>query len=463
MNTNWIVRIGISIALIVSLLNFQSCKTDEEESVLSSQKASEFNAEVALEWYRLLVEIDRYAPNYRPPAAARMMGYVGLAGYEAIVNGMPNNRSLELQFPGLELPQIEQKEYYWPASANAAYAKMFRYFYPHVRNSDLSKISTLEVKFERDFSDKTALDILERSAAFGEAIADAIYEYSKSDVYGHEAYKDPRPASYSPPKIGSKGEKLWQPTWPDFTPALFPYWGKVKTFAMRTGDLTAKPPIDYSEDPNSRFFQQAMETKVWVDNAILEDKWIAEFWSDDFYEVTFEPAARMISIANQMVETDKISLDKAVEMYAKTGMAMSDAAVAIWGNKYKYNVRRPIEYIREIIDPEWKTILNNPYSNITGLTPEFPAYPSGHSGFGSSASLILTDAFGDNRTFTDNCHQDRHEFIGTPRTFTSFIEAGLEDAYSRIRLGVHYRMDCDEGVRLGYLAATRVLNLPWYK
>ena len=31
-------------------------------------------------------------------------------------------------------------------------------------------------------------------------------------------------------------------------------------------------------------------------------------------------------------------------------------------------------------------------------------------------------------------------------TFTSFVEAGLEDAYSRIRLGVHYRMDCDEGV-----------------
>ena len=53
-----------------------------------------------------------------------------------------------------------------------------------------------------------------------------------------------------------------------------------------------------------------METKVWVDNSILEDKWIAEFWSDDFYEVTFEPAARLIAIGNQMVVNDNIALDK---------------------------------------------------------------------------------------------------------------------------------------------------------
>ena len=38
-----------------------------------------------------------------------------------------------------------------------------------------------------------------------------------------------------------------------------------------------------------------------------------------------------------------------------------------------------------------------------------------------------------------------------------------EDAMSRIPLGVHFRMDCTEGVRLGELAAKRVLELPWKK
>ncbi|MBK6997967.1 MAG: hypothetical protein IPH31_24935 [Lewinellaceae bacterium] len=66
-------------------------------------------------------------------------------------------------------------------------------------------------------------------------------------------------------------------------------------------------------------------------------------------------------------------------------------------------------------------------------------------------------------TFTDLCHKDRVEFLGTPRTFTSFKALGDEDAYSRIPLGVHFRMDCDEGVRIGELAAQRVLELPWKK
>jgi hypothetical protein len=36
-----------------------------------------------------------------------------------------------------------------------------------------------------------------------------------------------------------------------------------------------------------------------------------------------------------------------------------------------------------------------------------------------------------------------------------------ENAYSRVPLGVHFRMDCDAGIRLGELAAQRILELPW--
>jgi hypothetical protein len=34
-----------------------------------------------------------------------------------------------------------------------------------------------------------------------------------------------------------------------------------------------------------------------------------------------------------------------------------------------------------------------------------------------------------------------------------------ENAYSRIPLGVHIRMDCDEGLRLGHAVAENVLRL----
>jgi hypothetical protein len=38
-----------------------------------------------------------------------------------------------------------------------------------------------------------------------------------------------------------------------------------------------------------------------------------------------------------------------------------------------------------------------------------------------------------------------------------------ENAYSRIPLGVHWRMDCEEGVRFGIEIGRRVNDLPWKK
>jgi hypothetical protein len=353
--------------------------------------------------------------------------------------------------------------YHWPSAVNAAYATMFRNFYPHIGAADLNKINALENKFTDLFASTENSEVLARSRSFGFEVAQAVYKFSETDITGHNAFNNPRPSSYVPPVTGPNGEKLWQPTFPDYTPALFPYWGGVRPFAMTNSDIIARPPLPYSEDPNSMFYQQANETRLWVNSANYNDHWIAEFWSDDFYQLTFEPAGRQVAIANILVQEDHLSLDVALELYAKLGMAMSDAAVAIWNSKYIYNVRRPIEYIRDVIEPGWTTHLNNPMNGVKSLTPEFPAYPSGHSGFGASGSAIMAEIFGNVHPFTDNCHQNRTEFLGTPRSFNTILEAGVENAYSRIPLGVHYRMDCDEGLRLGYLAATRVSALSWYK
>ena len=454
------------VCLGLAFVFVTSCRKDSDgpSNNDSSKLTADYNASVPKAWYDLMLEIDRYSPGYRPPAAARMMAYVGLAAYESVVPGMPEYQSLVLQYPAMAIPRIASGEkYHWPSSANAAYATMFRYFYPHIKPADLARIDQLEARFVNEFSLEESDDVLRRSRNFGKAVAEAVFQYSATDVAGHEAFKNPHPSNYVPPKTGVNGEKLWQPTYPDFTPGLFPYWGNVRPFALKSAEMRAKPPIPYSEDPSSNFYQQASETRFRIKNATFEDRWVAEFWSDDFAEVTFEPAARQIAIANQIVELEDISLERAVELYAKIGMAMADAAIAVWGSKYIFNVRRPIEYIRDVMDPAWTTILNQPYSSEKSLTPPFPAYPSGHASFGGSGAGILTHIFGDNYSFTDNCHVNRFEFIGAPRRFSSFYEAGIENAYSRVPLGVHYRMDSDEGLRLGYLAAKRVIELPWKK
>ena len=57
--------------------------------------------------------------------------------------------------------------------------------------------------------------------------------------------------------------------------------------------------------------------------------------------------------------------------------------------------------------------------------------------------------FGDHIDFTDFSHKDRIEFLGNPREYDSFSAMAEESAYSRIPLVVHYRIDCQEGLRLG--------------
>ena len=98
-------------------------------------------------------------------------------------------------------------------------------------------------------------------------------------------------------------------------------------------------------------------------------------------------------------------------------------------------------YIRQNIDANFSPILGEAIAQ-PGLTPSFPGYPSGHSTFAGVSWRILEHFFGAQYEFTDLCHKDRAEFDGYPRTFTSWKEMAEENAFSRIPLGVHIRMDC---------------------
>ena len=76
---------------------------------------------------------------------------------------------------------------------------------------------------------------------------------------------------------------------------------------------------------------------------------------------------------------------------------------------------------------------------------------------------ILANAFGDNTLFTDRCHEGRTDFLGAPRTYDLITRSGFENAYSRIPLGVHFKMDCEVGLDLGEKVAQSALDLDWTK
>jgi hypothetical protein len=256
----------------------------------------------------------------------------------------------------------------------------------------------------------------------------------------------------------------WQPTNDNPDGGMFPFGGRFRAFVTNEAQKLCPPPLTYSENQTSPFYAQALEVySLSNPDMKYEDRWVSEFWSDDIFGQTFGPPTRILAILDQVLVIEKSNLEKAVESVAKLGIGLNDFGVACWHSKYVYNLERPETYIKRLIDPNWEPILVNTVNGVQGWTPAFPAYPSGHSTFGGGAGVLLADLFGQNYEFTDLCHKDRTEFLGIPRTFNSFEDAGYENALSRVTLGVHFRMDCVAGVALGQAISRRVLKLPWKK
>jgi membrane-associated phospholipid phosphatase len=449
-----------AIGLIVALM-FNSCVPDKTIDTPATPKTVKtFDSKVVQQWNSLFLDVERYATVYRPCPAARALGYMGWAAYESCVAGMPEYQSLANLYPALRVPSAEtDKEYHWPLVVNAVYATMFKKFFASVQPTDLFKIATLESSVSNQLRVGVASETAARSEDYGRRVAEAVYAFSATDTVTHNKYLNARPADYVP----VVGPGKWKPTAPGNQAAMFPYWGGGRTFAIKEAEKTARPPLAYSEDKNSPYYTQMLEVYSNTAPQTTENRWIAEFWSDDVLGFTFSPPSRWIAILNQVLVADKVNLETAVFAAAKVGLALNDASVACWHSKFFYNLERPVTYIDKVINPTWN-IMNLTTNNFLGSTPSFPAYPSGHSTFGAAAAEALVSVFGSNYTLTDRCHEGRTDFEGSrPRTFASFYDMAVENAYSRIWLGVHTRMDCEEGLRLGYVCGRRVNQLPFKK
>jgi hypothetical protein len=401
----------------------------------------EFDAEVASVWFDLSLELVRTTPGFSPPVASRAFGYAGVALYEALVPGMDGYRSLTGVLPGLTAVPAPggNRAYDWPSVANSALAEVLRGLFPESRTA---AIDDLESRLDARMGNGLAPGIRERSRERGREVAATVVEWSRSDG-GHEGYLRNFPV-YTPPV----GPGLWVPTPPGFQPALQPYWGANRCLAIAGG--ADCPPGDhpaYSEDPRSSFFAEAYETYEAVGTLTPEQEEIARFWSDDPGQ-TATPPGHSISITTQVLRAEGSSLAAAAEAYAKVGIAVCDAFVACWYEKYVYNVVRPVTYIQRLIEPGWSPLLT---------TPPFPEYPSGHSVQSGAAFQVLTDLFGEGYAFVDRTHDDRGL---APRSFGSFLEAAEEAAISRLHGGIHFRAAIVNGVTQGRCIGKAASALP---
>jgi hypothetical protein len=403
--------------------------------------------EVVLAWNNLYLELDRHTEAYYPPISARSFAYISLAAFEAINSTENRHNNLDVLLKGLAVPKCDPNCNLDPSIVlNSAYASSFRLFFSTTPQEYLNKINELEDKLLISNSADFKQDVVLNSKKYGDSISKAVYFWSSEDRVGHEAFNSVFDTNYT---LSGRRDP-WSFTTNSAKQSILPNWGKVRSFLVTVNDIAVKPPVLYSEDPASKMYKEALAIYSMSRPLSHDNAWIAEFWSDDHRGITFSPPARWVSIANQLSEKSEIPPAKLVELYLTLGMALCDASIICWEAKYKYAHERPQAYINRVIDKNWKPFHEN---------PNFPSYPSGHAIFGAASSIVLTKYFGENYRFTDNSHINRKEFNGMPRSFNSFREMAMENAFSRNAMGVHSRNDCEEGLRLGFEIGRRITKL----
>lgn len=271
--------------------------------------------------------------------------------------------------------------------------------------------------------------------------------------------------------------------------ALGSHWANVKPFVIASATQFRVPPFPALSSP--QYATAFDEVKRLGGDGIVtpternaDQTHVGIFWAYDGTPSLCAPPRLYNQIATKLTETST-DVVKLARMFALVNVAMADAGVAIWESKFFYKIWRPIGGIREsdegtgptglgdgnaatVGDPDFSP-LGAPASNLTGpnFTPPFPAYPSGHAGFGGALFQTMRRILGrDNVPFTFTSDEFNGVTVGNdgevrpllPRSFTSLSQAEEENGQSRIYLGIHWSFDKTEGIRQGRRVADYVFT-----
>jgi hypothetical protein len=366
---------------------------------------------------------------FSPPVASRIYVYMSIAGYEAAIQENPQYVSLAGQLKGLEaVPKPEaEEEYSYPLASVQAMLTVGKAL---VFSED--KMEVFYNKIMQEFKD-TGIpeEIFDRSVSYGNEVARHILDWADKDNYKQ---------SRSFPKFSIEDNPAtWKPTPPAYMDAIEPHWAKIRTLAIDScTQFKPAPPTDFSTNKNSLFYKEAYEVHTITKNLTDEQREIAFFWDCNpfmmnvkghvmFATKKISPGGHWMNITHVACKKMNAGFVQSAEAYALVSVALMDAFISCWDEKYRSKLIRPESYINEYIDEDWVPLLQ---------TPPFPEYTSGHSVVSSASAVTLTKLFGDDFSFVDSTEVE----YGLPsRSFKSFHEASEEAAISRLYGGIHYR------------------------
>ncbi len=422
------------VFVLLFLITFNSCKKNTREIIINS---NDYHNAVDLMTSIMVHDI------FSPPVAGRIYSYSNIAAYEVMCKNSDEYKTLSDKITDLKpVSAPDSKEH-----INFKLAALVAYF---------------EIGKELIFSEDRVItyrdslynvwqglneDTFEVSKKYGLQVAQHIKDWIATDNY-----KETR----TMPKFSVLTEDVsrWQPTPPDYMDGIEPHWSKIRPFVIDSAaQFKPKKHPEFSLEKGTDFYNELMEVyeigkKIKQDGDESESVQIAQFWDCNPYVSTHKghlmfatkkitPGAHWIGICKIACKKDNADFEKTLFAYTKTSIAISDAFISCWEEKYQSNLIRPETLINQYLDEDWAPVLQ---------TPPFPEYTSGHSVVSGAASITLSSIFGDNFSFDD----DTELPYGLPvRSFPSFNKAADEAAISRMYGGIHYRAAVEVGLKQG--------------
>jgi Ca2+-binding RTX toxin-like protein len=424
------------------------------------------SADMVLQWNAVAIEAAKAdhaigAPGlqFGPTRTSRALAIVQAAVYDAVNSINPQYTPYLIQVKGAADASMDA------AVAEAAYTtlvSLYPYQKPYFDGQLASSLQGIPLA--------SAVD----GAAVGLSVAQCVLADRACDGSQVDAVGKPVVYTYGQ----QPGQWRPDPLHPNATP-LTPDWGSVTPFVPGSTQFSAPAPPAITSLAYAEAYLQVKALGARdssVRTAVETD--VGLFWGYDAQPGLCAPVRFYNQIAEVIAQQQGNSEVTNARFFALIDFALADAAITCWGNKYYYDLWRPVTAIRENDLGTGPTLAGsqNPYlvgqgdptwqpfgapadnGNGTNFTPPFPSYTSGHATFGGALFKTMADFYGtDNIRFTivsDEFNTITLDQNGVarplmPRTYDSFSQAAGENAQSRIYLGIHYEFDAVEGIRCG--------------
>lgn len=464
-----------------------------------------------------LATLNQTCPQNGPPNSARCLAILHLAIHDAFFSiAKANNPAPPFKIydtylgsaaGGPTLPVLPpQAKNARLAVTGAAYTALSLLYAPAM---NYSTRATDELKTQLDLAltnfNITAANKVDPSYVYGANIAKVINDYLglKGPELSQDGYipKDKRyyfndeptnPVRLVPVNVNAT--EIGDPLKP-FHVYHGPFYGdRAKRFAVQSNNhLIADPPVGTatSTSASKAEYVDSVHDVIRMGGApnlrttlrTPAQNAAAYFWAYDGANLIGTPPRlynQMLRVvawnrqpADSTPTSDATNADFA-RLFALCNVAMADAGIFAWKEKYKWEFWRPLSGVRQeptpLGDPFWLS-LGAPDTNTNHIhfKPPFPSYPSGHATFGAagfqaarlyygfapnepddiSFDFVSDELNGINRDNLPAPFDFTHAITdqpGTVRTkvrrhFDSLWEIIFENALSRIWLGVHWRFD----------------------